>query len=463
MKRALLILALAVACAGYAQTDSRIDSLQQAAREQSSVEKAETLVQLSESFRELSFDESLQCIQEAVAIARAEGNQQVEAEALNSEGETFLANYDLDLAKDCFESAFNVYESIGDVEKASLMADNIGFVARIMGLNDEALHYLQYSFDVCDSLGLYSAAAISLNDLGAVYYAVGDVDMSMNSFQRAKLYFEADGDSLSMAECDNNMSVLYSELGEYEEAERILESIIPYLKSVGDQTTLANAYHNLGLVYAGFHNDDDKALALLEEALPLRIETADSIAICQCKVEMSKILLKKDKLNEAITNLTSALNTAVATGYAEGMIVANTVLGDAYCKMGMTQKSLDCFMEARRVSENFDNWEYDMLINRGLIVDYAAIHDMDALEKEMDVLFTDYNDVERQFRKLIMETNREKYAFEDLETRISVLETQLEQSSIDQRNRKLTFVAITVMEMLVFLMIIAVIKRKNNG
>lgn len=463
MNRALLILALAFACAGYAQTDGRIDSLQQAASGQSSIEKAETLIQLSEAFRDLSFDESLQCAQEAASIARTEGDPLVEAEALNCEGEAFLANYDLDLAKDCFESAFNIYKSLGDVETASLMADNIGFVARIMGLNNEALHYLHYSFEVCDSLDMYSAAAISLNDLGAVYYAIGDVDMSMNSFQRAKLYFEADGDSLSMAECDNNMSVLYSELGEYAEAERTLKSIIPYLQSVGDQTTLANAYHNLGLVYSDFYHDDDEALALLEKALPLRIETADSMAICQCKVEMSKIYIRKGRLDEAVANLTSALSTAIATNYAEGMIMANAVLGDVYYKKGMTQKSLDCFLEARRLSENFDNWEYNMLINRGLILDYVVKHDMHALGNEMDVLFADYNDVERQFRKLIMETNREKYDFEDLEARIAQLESQLDQSRIAERNQRLTLVAIIVIEALVFLLIIAVIKRKNNG
>jgi tetratricopeptide (TPR) repeat protein len=128
-----------------------------------------------------------ECYRRSLEIFRQLGDRLGEGNVLNN---MQIASTDLAQRRDLCEQALATFEATGNLERLSMMYNNIGFEYTFLGLYKRALDYLQHSYELAGQIKSPFQLAYSLSSLGTAYLGLGDT-------QKARLFIER---SLSAAQ-----------------------------------------------------------------------------------------------------------------------------------------------------------------------------------------------------------------------------------------------------------------------
>ena len=395
MKRWLFIVSLfAFTISAFAQDEMRtIDSLESVMVKQEGREKVETMIELSRTFVDFSFDDCISWGEKAIKEAKRLQDEELMAKAFWKIGLRYLHHYEFDLAHDQFVTALKILEGQKDSELLVDVLNYKGYVELFMGEIDSALVTIQRNLQVSESFGDELNCADLVNNLAYIHFQQDNIDKAMECFQDARQRYEHVQDTLSVAQCDNNISNIYVQWQQYDEALTLLQKAIPVFEQNEDEASLAHAYQNLGTIYATGHVNLDSALVYLRKSISCAEMVGDQVTLVEDEIELANVLKLLNRNSEAIGLYQSALHSSETMGFLNGMLGAYKNLGIYYNETGDFTTSAIYLKRCMDLASEKGNQLFVNSVRPYLIADYAHMGHFAEMKKELGLFTDDYESI----------------------------------------------------------------------
>ena len=395
MKRWLFIVSLfAFTISAFAQDEMRtIDSLESVMVKQEGREKVETMIELSRTFVDFSFDDCINWGEKAIKEAKRLQDEELMAKAFWKIGLRYLHHYEFDLAHDQFVTALKILEGQKDSELLVDVLNYKGYVELFMGEIDSALVTIQRNLQVSESFGDELNCADLVNNLAYIHFQQDNIDKAMECFQDARQRYEHVQDTLSVAQCDNNISNIYVQWQQYDEALTLLQKAIPVFEQNEDEASLAHAYQNLGTIYVTGNVNLDSALVYLRKSITCAEMVGDQVTLVEDEIELANVLKLLNRNSEAIGLYQSALHSSETMGFLNGMLGAYKNLGIYYNETGDFTTSAIYLKRCMELASEKGNQLFVNSVRPYLIADYAHMGHFAEMKKELGLFTDDYESI----------------------------------------------------------------------
>lgn len=395
MKRWLFIVSLfAFTISAFAQDEMRtIDSLESVMVKQEGREKVETMIELSRTFVDFSFDDCINWGEKAIKEAKRLQDEELMAKAFWKIGLRYLHHYEFDLAHDQFVTALKILEGQKDSELLVDVLNYKGYVELFMGEIDSALVTIQRNLQVSESFGDELNCADLVNNLAYIHFQQDNIDKAMECFQDARQRYEHVQDTLSVAQCDNNISNIYVQWQQYDEALTLLQKAIPVFEQNEDEASLAHAYQNLGTIYATGNVNLDSAMVYLRKSITCAEMVGDQVTLVEDEIELANVLKLLNRNSEAIGLYQSALHSSETMGFLNGMLGAYKNLGIYYNETGDFTTSAIYLKRCMDLASEKGNQLFVNSVRPYLIADYAHMGHFVEMKKELGLFTDDYESI----------------------------------------------------------------------
>lgn len=466
MKRWLFIVSLfAFTISAFAQDEMRtIDSLESVMVKQEGREKVETMIELSRTFVDFSFDDCINWGEKAIKEAKRLQDEELMAKAFWKIGLRYLHHYEFDLAHDQFVTALKILEGQKDSELLVDVLNYKGYVELFMGEIDSALVTIQRNLQVSESFGDELNCADLVNNLAYIHFQQDNIDKAMECFQDARQRYEHVQDTLSVAQCDNNISNIYVQWQQYDEALTLLQKAIPVFEQNEDEASLAHAYQNLGTIYATGNVNLDSALVYLRKSITCAEMVGDQVTLVEDEIELANVLKLLNRNSEAIGLYQSALHSSETMGFLNGMLGAYKNLGIYYNETGDFTTSAIYLKRCMDLASEKGNQLFVNSVRPYLIADYAHMGHFAEMKKELGLFTDDYESILNESSLLDEELAQLRDNAEGL---LQQYESQNNQIPILQKQRnhyRLAFFGLLtiVLAVLVFLAAYKFVRKKQT-
>ncbi len=164
------------------------------------------------------FHEALSCHEQALAIWRAINDRHGEADALGHGAMSLWHTSRYGDALKCLGKALLIYREIGDTRGEGRSLNNIADVQQHLGFYAEALDRYQQALVISRDIGDRQGEAISLNNIGNICQRTGRHEESLSYYRKALSIYRDIGDRRCEADALNNIGAAFQRLGHYSEA-----------------------------------------------------------------------------------------------------------------------------------------------------------------------------------------------------------------------------------------------------
>jgi signal transduction histidine kinase len=189
------------------------------------------------------------------------------------------------------------------------LAESLGFIGlayTYQGKPKEAHEYftraITLATEQADSLQL----AHNTNNIGRLYFDQGDLSRAYKTFLQAQAIFETLGDKSGMAYVYKSLSAVYKSQHDYEMALEAGRKAYYLRDEIKDTRGMLSSLSDLAMIHFQIH-EADKAVECLGKADRLAIKTDDQISRAELKLNVSEILLKEQKPEEAEKEIRQAM------------------------------------------------------------------------------------------------------------------------------------------------------------
>ena len=165
----------------------KIDSLNKLVGLQSGRERIETLIMLSEAYRDISLDKSLQTGVEAGKYASDEGFENLKGRILLSMGESASLSGDYALSLEDYGKAAEAFTATAGYEDLAKAYNNMGLVYKNLAEFDKAIEFLTKASEIEKQHNLVGPLAGSIGNMATIYFSLGDFNKAMDGYYQARL------------------------------------------------------------------------------------------------------------------------------------------------------------------------------------------------------------------------------------------------------------------------------------
>ncbi|ABG51863.1 Tetratricopeptide TPR_2 [Trichodesmium erythraeum IMS101] len=246
--------------------------LPQSSYAQSSNSQAEKLEQLiktaQQQIGQYQYQESIETLQEALAIARKIKDRKYEAVANLGLGYVYDQTGQPQKALEFYEKALPIWQEVGYRFGEATTLNNIGGVYSDIGQPQKALEFYEKALPISQEVGARSQEATTLNNIGLVYDNIGQPQKALEYYEKALPISQEVGARSQEATTLNNIGLVYSSIGQPQKALEYYEKALPISQEMGAHSQEATTLNNIGLVYSNI-GQPQKALEFFEKALPI--------------------------------------------------------------------------------------------------------------------------------------------------------------------------------------------------
>jgi CHAT domain-containing protein len=205
---------------------------------------------------------------ETLAIARAQGDRQLEAKVLGSLAwsRAFLGEPDAALA--LTDSAMAISRSVGDRQNEADLFQARSFSLYWLGRYQEALDSSRQGLELDEEIHDRTGQAWSWKGIGDCYSALGDSVRALRAFDKAGNLFRSTHHTQGLTMTLQSAGFLCWQIGAYRRALSLYEESLSIAVAAGQGQGEALARNNIGLVHLSL-GELASARAELERALPL--------------------------------------------------------------------------------------------------------------------------------------------------------------------------------------------------
>jgi predicted ATPase len=277
--------------------------------------------------------ESVQALQQALALAEQAGDVTDQARSLNGLSAT-LWRYEQ--YKEAYQQAATVLKmsAVPEAELAAAQA-NLGMILWLLGRLSEAETWSQKAVQLALQSGAEVVLAEAYYGLGLIYLSQGQLSEAPLALQRALELRQKLADGRGQAECWHALGKVAAERGHFAQALNHLKAAEQGLKQLHRRTGLVAVYTTWGrtLLYQG---RPEESLSLLNQALPPTMELGKRSAhlLSDFYLLIAQASLAQGKLNRARSAADNALKLVEGVGNREYMAYAQAVLAQVYAVQG---------------------------------------------------------------------------------------------------------------------------------
>ncbi len=392
----------------------RIDSLHRLLEKRSGSERVETLLQISEAYRNISFDKTLEAGMDAIKEADRLGMAAEKARMYRSLGISAYFIGDYELAIQYFQSGFDAYEQAGDKSGMAACVHNMGTMNWELGNFPLAFEYYNQSIIFEEEIGNLVEVGTTLLQMGGLHYRQGEIDKAYDVYYRARLIFEEENDTLNIAEADFRMASCY---WAWDDIDLAIETNIKALEVFIQYDYLeriAGTYNNLALIYNDNLANYEMAVKYFQHAIEIRHRLGDFLSLALSQSNLGKAYTMMGQYDLASENLYKALNVFNLHKNAEGMTLVNYYLGIYYQRKGAYEKSTAYYSVSLELADQFSIHQYRTEIIKGQLQNYAAIGDFERFMLYFDLFSASFDSTVENLRDLQQREARAINRFDEI-------------------------------------------------
>lgn len=353
MKRLLSIWGFCcLSLVAFAQEETRIvDSLLNVLPTQEGREKVLTMIELSRTFYDFSFDDCINWSEKAIQLSYEIGDEELEADAIFALGIHYGYHSDLDLAQIYLKQSLDLYQQSGNEDKAFESLWNLAYFELLLGNVDTAYLAFQKVLSVAEQRHDSLACAQVKDNLAFIQYQRNDFDHAIKTYRSIRELYASLNDSINEIRVNINLAVILGECGKTNESREMFINIIPQLEFYQEIDLLLLAYKNYGLLFERDLLNYDSATYYFKKGLAYAdsetLSRADRQTMAYSKadllVELGNVSVNMNEIQQALSYYEQAMALARDCGYHTGQMQAAIGLGQLYAKLGQASQSLHYF------------------------------------------------------------------------------------------------------------------------
>jgi tetratricopeptide (TPR) repeat protein len=243
-------------------------------------------------------DAARRTLEEAVALADADGDGALRARARNSLGWLFCEVSRNDEAAAALGEARALARAAGDLRGEAAATGNLGNVYWSIGRLAEARELQERHLVLAREIGDRRGEATATGNLGIVLARLGRNEEAREHFERSRAIARETGDRPGEANATGNLGSILRVMRRFEESQDANECCLTLSREVGDRRSEANATGNLGNVFLSLGRLGE-ALEHFERHLALSGETGDRMGEVRAAGCLGNVLLSLGRFAES--------------------------------------------------------------------------------------------------------------------------------------------------------------------
>src|SRR5262245_25723068 len=249
--------------------------------------------------------------QEALSIWRTLSDRRMEAYSLNEMGLIYGDIGEYQKALDSYTQARTIYKLIDDPRSQAGMLTNIGWIYGALGEYKKAIDLTEQALEARRAIGDRYSEPLLLSNIGANYANLGDCQKALEIHMQALDIRRARNDRRGQAITLNNIANCYQRLGERRKALDYYGQALTLMPAVGNVFYTATTLNNIGALYQDL-GERQKALDYFGQALTVRRtigdlngEAATLSNIARLERDRGNLIEARDRIEAALTAVES--------------------------------------------------------------------------------------------------------------------------------------------------------------
>ncbi len=446
---------------GIASPMLQIDSLHAQLLVTNNEEKAQTLLSLSEAYRNIMFNDCINYGVQAFELAIKLDDKNLQASILKSLGISSYYSGNMDIALDYYLQSFKIYEQIDNKKGQANCLNNIGLIYEEWADFDEAVDYYTKSYDIESELKNSEGMAISLIQIGNISYYRNSFQQALDNYYQALLIFTEINDLDGIAYSYNSIGIIYGKWNRFEKALEYYQKAKDLYYKTGNKRALSQVLTNMGEVYNFELKDYKTALRLYNDALNLKNSMEDKVGIALLNNNLGTLFANMEDTKKALQYFEISLNRYSELGASTGVVMVNYNLGELYQKTERTKIAVSYFQKSLKMAlqngqVDFINSNYEALIHC-----YAKLGDYSKFENYFRLFSIGKDTLINKLHELEMTDIEIKYRVEESIFESQLLQAKNERQVIEIKKYKLLLTGIAGIVILILLIYILFIRIRK--
>lgn len=462
VKKIILILFLAMSLSVFAGSIDTIDSLEAQLSHLDGVEQINTLLALSESYRNVAFNDCLQYGLKAAKLANQHGAFNLEAKVYKSIGISCYFNGELDMANDYYRKGLSGFVVTNDSQEQANCLNNIGLVFEEISNFDSADFYLEQSFLIEKKIGNKAGMGISLLQLGNVAYYGHELQKAADNYYQAMLLFREESDSVHLGLSYNSLGIIYREWNLFDKSLGYYNQAVPIFEHLGDDRSLSQVLTNLAEVYNVELKDYKKAQQLYEQSLSLKHKMNDKIGIALLNNNLGTLYANMEDTEKAFRYFQISKQLYEEFDGETGLVMVLYNMGAMYLVVHDYETAITYLLESLRMAEEYEYVEFIGLNQESIMHCYAATGNYDQYQRYYKLSSLGKDTLIDKLYQLQSKQTEIKYQSEESikEAKALQLSNRLKESEI--KKYKLILAGVSALFILLLMVYVLLIKQKKN-
>jgi tetratricopeptide (TPR) repeat protein len=443
--------------ADEATTNRKIDSLTNLISVQSGRERVETLIQLSDIYRETSIDKSHETDSQAGQYASQQGLDNMRGVILLSMGKTASLSGDYAMALDYMNQAEKALKESGNFVELAKTFINKGLVFKKMADFDQSIEAFNTAQAIAQEHGLIEQQAGAAANKATTFFSMGDYEKSIENYQQSLAIYKELNDSLRYAKMMMNIGIIYWQWNKNELALEMHLEAKKVFEDKNDLVELGRVLNNIGRIYYQDFNDTTLALEYFTQSLSLREKLGDQLGKAIVLANIGNIYRDKSQHDKAFEFYEKSLKISKFIGYKDGIALAYYYMGAAR-QMDNAFVESNQFLDSCRVTASASEMtQYYAPINQSKMINYEALGDLKGFLAEFKIFSEMHNAVKKELDEL-------KYTELSTRQELEKLKPELEkaEAKIGAQKQRLTYFKIGFAALLILLLITLVYSGKKR-
>lgn len=360
MRNIGLILCLLVSLITYAQEDSvllEVNSLEQKLK---NTEQPHHKIPILKEIIEKSFPKHPDIIfkksNQLLELSKVLNNSDAEAFALFYLGQFYFEDGNFEKAKELFEQALPIYETLGNNLKLQNIYHNLGLSNQYLNQYDKALTYYQNMIQIAETIGDNNQKAIGYQDIGTLYNDLQKYSLAEHYYEKAlKIYKEINNEE-RIAAIYQNIGVLNYNWGNLDQCLQYYKNSLTIYEKLGDKQNIAISLSNIGLVYEE-NKDFSMALDYYLKALLIFEEINFKPTLVYIFYNLGSLYRNLGEYSRSIQYFNKGLDLSIELSMKDYISYNYEALSAIYEELGDYKKSLSFYKEYSLIKDSLFNEE----------------------------------------------------------------------------------------------------------
>lgn len=318
-----------------------------------------------------SFDESLKCFKELLAVHQENSDRNGYAKALGSIGNIHAYRCRYEEAMKCFLEVDEIFSKTDQKRGCAINLGNMGNAYKNLGRLGKAVECFEKQYTISREIGDKRLSGFAVGNMGKIFQLNNDNLKALDYFEMSKNIFKELGNLKEYALATGNIAGIYEAMYNYEKAVSLYQTEKNIFDRIGDRLSSAYVLGNLGGAYAD-SGDFEKGLECSRKAAEECRDLGAWITCCIYLNNMGNTHERAGQLDKALDCYKEAFKIAVSNGDMVGKAIIDTDIGYIYYRKGMPDEALKYYKRSAETLEKSQedtsyarNLYYTALIKRG--------------------------------------------------------------------------------------------------